>query len=283
MDRPPHQIYLRTHDAAVELRPDVGGRVAQITIGDRQLLRGESDRAGAGWAYWGAYPLAPWSNRIPGGRFMFQGHEFTVPVNWSDGSAIHGLVAREPWSVRTASHHRVEMQIDVVEGPFELSCEQVLELSPGMLTVTLSARNRADHPVPAGLGIHPWLNASSLRIPATQIWPTVNAVPTGEPRAVRAGEDLRSGMLPPVLDACFTGLTDSKALVGDVTLEWSAPVDHLVVYTGEPGWVCVEPVTHANNGFNLMADGVPGHGVEVLEPGGALSATFGFRWGRLSM
>jgi len=29
----------------------------------------------------------------------------------------------------------------------------------------------------------------------------------------------------------------------------------------------VEPVTNANDGFNLMADGVPGHGVFVLEPG----------------
>lgn len=43
---------------------------------------------------------------------------------------------------------------------------------------------------------------------------------------------------------------------------------HTLVYApaGLP-FFAVEPVTNANDGFNLMADGVPGHGVFVLEPG----------------
>jgi aldose 1-epimerase len=35
----------------------------------------------------------------------------------------------------------------------------------------------------------------------------------------------------------------------------------------------VEPVSHANDGFNLLARGVPGSGVQVLEPGAALGGT----------
>jgi len=43
---------------------------------------------------------------------------------------------------------------------------------------------------------------------------------------------------------------------------------HVLVYTppGEPS-VAVEPMTNASDGFNLYAEGIPGHGVLVLQPG----------------
>ena len=36
-------------------------------------------------------------------------------------------------------------------------------------------------------------------------------------------------------------------------------------------YLCVEPVSNANDGFNRMAEGVPCHGVAVLEPGRSLT------------
>jgi aldose 1-epimerase len=39
----------------------------------------------------------------------------------------------------------------------------------------------------------------------------------------------------------------------------------------------LEPVTNANDGFNLMEKGIPGHSVFVLEPGEERSATFTFQ------
>ena len=38
-------------------------------------------------------------------------------------------------------------------------------------------------------------------------------------------------------------------------------------------YVCVEPVTDANDGFNRAALDVPSHGVVVLEPGRRLAGT----------
>ena len=46
------------------------------------------------------------------------------------------------------------------------------------------------------------------------------------------------------------------------------PAEHVVIYA-PPGqdFVCVEPVTNANNAFNLSQRGVGDVGVQVLEPG----------------
>jgi aldose 1-epimerase len=48
--------------------------------------------------------------------------------------------------------------------------------------------------------------------------------------------------------------------------------DHLVVYV-PPGqdFFCVEPVSHVNDGFNLLEHGVAGTGVLVLKPGKRLA------------
>jgi len=49
-----------------------------------------------------------------------------------------------------------------------------------------------------------------------------------------------------------------------------------VIIFSPPGkpFFAVEPVSHANNGFNLFAEGQPGTGIQVLEPGQTLSGRF---------
>jgi aldose 1-epimerase len=45
-------------------------------------------------------------------------------------------------------------------------------------------------------------------------------------------------------------------------------LDKLHVYSAwDYPYVCVEPVSNANDGFNRMAAGVPGHGIRVIDPG----------------
>ena len=59
--------------------------------------------------------------------------------------------------------------------------------------------------------------------------------------------------------------------VDDVLAE---PFRHLVLYVpaGEP-FFAVEPVSNANDGFNLLARGVADSGVRVLAPGETLGGT----------
>jgi aldose 1-epimerase len=151
-------------------------------------------------------------------------------------------------------------------------------LSPTELEHTLEVVNRADHDVPVGLGIHPWFHAGPVRVPADSFWPGATPLPDGPSRPVTADEDLRESRVPPPMDRCYTGLTDTVLEVPGIRLEWSGPVTQVVVYSEDPEWVCVEPVTMANDGFGLAARGVDGHGVIVLAPRESTSVTYRFVW-----
>jgi aldose 1-epimerase len=265
---------LAAGDAVAELRPDVGGRLAQLTVRGQRLLRGEDESAGLGWAYWGSYPLLPWSNRIPDGRLG----PYRLPVNWKDGTAIHGLAAAVPWTVVEADDHGARLVVDIDTPPWRVRGEQTFALRAGSLDHELAVANLGDNAVPVGLGIHPWFRAREVRVPAAAIWPAERCLPTGPPRPVTAEEDLRRRREPPPLDACFTGLVGDTAEVGVVRLSWEGPVTQVVVYSKEPGWICVEPVTMANDGFGLRDRGTPGHGVVEVEAGERLAVCYHFAW-----
>lgn len=229
--------------------------------------------AALGWSGWGAYPLVPWSNRIPGGDLRLAGVEAAVPVNWPDGSAIHGLVAERPWDLVDHDERSLDLATDIDVEPWNLRCHQRFELAPDRLRHELAVRNRADRAVPVGLGIHPWFRAGAVRVPADRAWPG-EPLPTGPSVPVEGPADLRERTVPPTMDRCYTALTEPAVEVPGVRLSWDGPVTQVVVYTGEPGWVAVEPVTMANDGFGLAARGVEGHGVVLLAPDDQLRVTY---------
>jgi aldose 1-epimerase len=277
-EQPPTEepVVLRAGDASALVHPDVGGRLGQLTVGGHDFLRpGDETTA---WHQWGSFPLLPWSNRIADGVLRFRGRSWEMPVRFTDGSAIHGLVHSAPWRIDATGPAHVELSVRIVTQPYDLRAHQRYALSAASLVHEVGLRNSGDEDVPVGLGIHPWFAAGPVSVPAAEIWPTVGALPTGAPRAVLPDEDLRSRVVPPVMDSCYTGLTDTVATVGALTLSWRGPVEHVVVFTGVPGWVCVEPVTNANDGFNLLERGEPRSGVIVLRPGEETSVAYELSW-----
>ena len=57
-------------------------------------------------------------------------------------------------------------------------------------------------------------------------------------------------------------------------IEADGVLDKMQIYSAwDYPYVCVEPVSNANDGFNRMAAGVPSHGVRVLDPGRAIEGT----------
>jgi aldose 1-epimerase len=263
------------------IHPTDGGRLAQIDVGGRRLLKDRDDREQA-WAFWGCYPLIPWSNRIADARFRFAGRVWHLDERWVDGTAIHGLVNRAPWRVVDrpgADNGRLTLAIDLHRAPWDLACTQRFALSHDRLELGVTVGNIGATASPVGIGIHPWFRAGVVVVPADRIWPAAQSIPTGPPRPVRPEEDLREGAVPPpTMDDCFTGLSGKRVGLPDLELAWTGPVEQVVVYGGEPGWVALEPVTNANDGFNLMDAGVDGHGVIVLEPGASTGVTYTFRW-----
>lgn len=112
--------------------------------------------------------LAPWPNRLAGGRYQWDGEELQLPVNEvSTGSAIHGLV-------RWASWHAVERE------PARVLLEYVLHPQPGYpftvrlrveyrlaetgLTVRTEAENVGERACPFGVGHHPYVLAPTGRV-----------------------------------------------------------------------------------------------------------------------
>jgi aldose 1-epimerase len=266
-------IALRAGSTGATIHPDPGGRIGQLDLGGGPVLRGPEP--GLGWAAWGCYPLLPWSNRIPDGHLVFGAIDARLPINWPDRSAIHGLVASCAWTVVSSSAQRAELVVEAEAAPYRVRGHQTFVLEPGRLHLALSVVSLGDARVPVGLGIHPWFRAGPVRLPATLKWPG-DPIPVGEPVALGRDDDLRSPRVPPIMDRCFTGLTDRSADVPGVRLSWEGPITQLVVYSGTPGWVAVEPVTMANDGFGLAHRGTPGHGVQILDPTKELSVTYHF-------
>lgn len=103
--------------------------------------------------------LMPWPNRIPGGRYVFDGVEHRLPVG-PDGSALHGLVRWASWRAVEREDARVLMEhvLHPQPGyPFTLLLRVEYRLDGVGLTVRTTAENVGREACPFGAGHHPYV------------------------------------------------------------------------------------------------------------------------------
>jgi len=91
--------------------------------------------------------LAPWPNRVDGGRYVFGGTEYQLALTEpAQGNAIHGLTRWAAWTAvhQDASAVRLRSAPHGQQGyPFGLEIEAEYRLDAGTgLQVTVAARNR---------------------------------------------------------------------------------------------------------------------------------------------
>ncbi|NCT91803.1 aldose epimerase [Cellulomonas sp. APG4] len=264
----------------------------------RDLLR--PTRAAARRTPWGcsSYVLVPFSNRVRDGVLRWDGRTWQLRPNSPDGNAMHGTGLEYPWRVTAHSPVAVTLELDTREAvganfPWHFRATVTYALDGPRFTVRTHVRNLADEPFPAGFGHHPFfrrglvdpaLSELSLRLPARAAYPLDAGLPTGP-----------AGPVPRLLDFRELRRLDGELLNdclvrdpagGPVRLEWpesGVGVDlvaddvlaHTLVYAPRGrGYVAVEPVTNANDAFNLLADGVETHGLQVLTPGEELVGAF---------
>jgi aldose 1-epimerase len=237
--------------------------------------------------------LAPWPNRVEGGRYSFGGASYQLDLSEpARGNAIHGLSRWASWRVTARETSSVELTLDLLGHPGYPFC---LELRAGYrltaqagLEVTVTARNAGSRPAPFGTGSHPYLRAGAgsidswqLELPAARWQPSDDrGIPAGAPRDVSgSGYDFRSrrAIGSAMLDHAFTGLetgVDGRAraqLTGadtEVTL-WAGPgYGWMQVFTGDTlgadarrRAVAIEPMTCPPNAF------VTGIDLLTIEPG----------------
>jgi aldose 1-epimerase len=247
--------------------------------------------------------LAPWPNRVDGGRYTFQGVtrqlDLTEPAA---GNAIHGLTRWHNWQPAAREASLVELR-HVLYGqpgyPFclELTARYQLSADDG-LQVTVSAANAGSADAPYGTGNHPYLTAGlplvddcQLELPASQ-WLTADdrGIPVGGPADVAGTEfDFRArrAIGGTRIDHAFTGLTadaDGRVrarLAGPETeLEfWAGPgYSWLQVFTGDAlaperrrRALAIEPMTCPPNAL------VSGTDLITLAPGERVTHHWGIR------
>jgi aldose 1-epimerase len=293
---------LATDSLRLTVLPEAGASVVglELRVGDDWVpvlrptppaaieARNSSDMA--------SFVLAPYSNRIRNARFVFAGAEHCLRPNTPDGHAIHGDVRKRPWGVRSLERDRIALSFDSrefpdINFPFPFAVDLAYSLGGDRFDTEIALRNTGDAAMPAGVGFHPYYRrtlldpeeAVELEARVTGAYPEL--VPTTGPRPLEPREDF--ARMRPIadtdLDSCFAGW-DGHARIRwprsnvIAEIDCDAPFGHLIVFTphGKP-FFAIEPVSHANNGFNLLADGVAGSGVATLERGEELRARFGLR------
>ena len=107
--------------------------------------------------------LAPWPNRLAGGRYEWDGQELQLPVNdAASGSSIHGLVRWASWHAverepeRVALEHMLHPQPGY---PFALRLRIEYRLADASLSVRTEAENVGGRACPFGAGHHPYVLA----------------------------------------------------------------------------------------------------------------------------
>ena len=261
--------------ARLVLAPEVGGAIASFTIGGRHVMRPMA--AGATDALASAcFPLVPFCNRIPNGRFTFEGREVVLPPNLgTHPHPLHGQGWRNAWTVEKAEGGEALLSYEHAADawPWAYRAEQRFAVGETGLRLELSVTNTGPDAMPAGLGFHPYFPAregETLTAANDGVWmidedvlPTVRHAGVWGPDWAKgagvAGHDL--------IDHCYTGW-DQRAVLRapgqpDTTVTASPECRWLHVYIPpDEGFLCVEPCASRPNPF-----GEGETGMVTLQPG----------------
>lgn len=278
-------VDLRDGGLALRLSPAVGGSVAAYSLDGRPLLRGTT----AGYAdvlQAACFPLVPYANRVRDGAFSFRGVDVQLERNnLPQRHPLHGVGWRGGWTVVSASEREAVLAFDWPGGdwPWAFRAEQTFRLDASGLEIGLSVENRADTPMPAGLGLHPYFPCppgTVLDAAVDEVWMVdADLFPNGRAPA-HAHYDLNQRLIHHAdLDNGYGGWS------GEATVRWpdglalrlTSAARYFQVYAPTTEDVlCAEPVSHANGALNAPQTEQAGLGLAVLEPGERLDLTARF-------
>lgn len=240
--------------------------------------------------------LSPFACRIPEGKYTYQGQTYEFVHKFSDGNAIHGLLADKPF--QAGDVHETGQQISAAfryayrkdDGgyPFNYDCTVVYTLhADNRVTLETTVKNISDRTIPIVDGWHPYFTTGS-RVNDCQLQFFSKEViefddrliPTGELTPYRAYEKARL-LGDTELDHSF--LVDEKAPQPKCTFSdpnrgislQFYPSEHypvLQIYTPpHRNSIAIETLSGAPDAFNN------GIGLILLEPGESqvFSVTYG--------
>lgn len=275
------RLVLRSGRLEATVSPKEGGRLATLRdlsgTAPRDLVvplrawQAEPRR----WPKGGAYPLIPYSNRIADGCLHHAGRVWSVePHPDAAPHSLHGTAHLREWEVESSDPTRAVLTLSAApdgDWPWPYLARQSFELTPETLRIELSIENRGIEAFPVGLGWHPylaWSPDTEIRHDARRRWLYgEDYVATGETIPADAVGSRTSYL------SDWTGLEISHADGHSVRVTTSPALSHLVLHRpDDDAYLCVEPVSHVANGFNLAARGIAGTGTHLLGAGASFSA-----------
>jgi aldose 1-epimerase len=240
-------VELRAGDLRLALRPDLGGSIAGLWLGDTPVLRSVDPAALTGPRQSGCFPLVPYSNRLGYRRFRWQGREYSTLPNFGDDSDAS-------W-------------------PFTFDVSQRFELSDNALALSMHFTNIDARSQPVGLGWHPYFPKrarSRIHVECSGRWESDVTTHLPTRRVAQSGIDGEVRHLD--FDHCFDGWRGAARVRDErMSVALTSSLPYLVVFTPPTrDHFCIEPVSHVNNAIH-MADPAS-HGLKALGAAETLEA-----------
>jgi aldose 1-epimerase len=275
-------IQLNAGALRCEIKPEQGGCIAGLWLGDIPVLRSTPASELDSVRKAGSYPLVPFSNRLAHATLKWEGTRHPLVQNFApEPHAVHGVGWQRPWTLLESDATFALLSYEhKADGswPFAFDSSQTFRLTGQSLELTLGMTNQSDQPAPAGLGWHPYFMKrarSRIAFEATGRWETgPDRLPTQ--RKAAHGLDADCAFLD--VDHCYDGWNGIVHLRDELLhTRVTSKLTRLVVFTNDTrDYIAIEPVSHVNNALNML-EGHAGKpedlGVCILQPGQSLSAT----------
>jgi len=237
------------------------------------------------------FPMLPFASRIRDGRFSFGDIEVTLPPNVAgELHPMHGHAWQVGWQVVEVGPTTAILEYEHTSDswPWEYRARQVFTLHDMSLHVTAEITNTGLDVMPYGIGWHPFFPATphaSVRSQVKGMWALDTEVLPGTIVEVPKHLRMDSGLVlrESGLDHVFTDWS------GEARVSWPeenaqmfvradpSVFSNLTIYApNDDDFFCVEPISNSVDGFNLLAQGEPDHGVRVLQPAQTHTASVWF-------
>jgi aldose 1-epimerase len=265
-------IELRCGGYSMIVDPDCGGSLRALRWKHRQILR---EQVRPGVLASASFPLVPFCNRIRRSRFTFAGRTIWLAPNHPEEArepAMHGFGWTMPWKLQSQGPASVSLALDFPAGdwPWPFYAEQHLSLCPDGVMLRMELTNRADDPMPAGLGFHPFFprdrNTFYRGLHLAEFGPggrlTGSATPIdwwqGNPVNTRLVDTTYAGSEGPLSISW-----PERGLAVEITSSEGLSCTHVYVPASEE-FFCVEPVSHLPGVVPSAESTWP---MKVLKPG----------------
>lgn len=232
-------------------------------------------------------PLLPFANRIANARFVVDGRHIALEPAHDEPHALHGTGWLRAWEVAASGNDWADLRLESPAGdggwPWAWQGHQGFHLNECGYRYSIKLTNLGGSPMPAGIGLHPWLP----RTLATRYCGLHSA--EWQPGPDRLPRDFAARAMPsdwwdgaPVasrrVDCCQVGRA------GSLLIDWperglrlemvpDAVFGFTQVYVPDAEFFCVEPVSHLPDAVNRDGD----TGLRWLAPGETLAGTVEFR------